>query len=111
MMNFAILSGDGTTVYSVTVGMHGGKVRASCTCRAGELGKLCKHQIGILSGEPDLLLTPSNEVRGELHNFATQIADTEYAELIAEILAAGVELREQKRRLDLAKRNLEKLLK
>lgn len=91
--------------------MHGGKVRASCTCRAGELRKLCKHQIGILSGQADLLMSPSNEIRGELHNLVTQIADTEYAELIAEMLAANAELKEQKKRLDRAKRNLEKLLK
>lgn len=110
-MNFEVLSSDGSTVYIVTVEMYNGKVRASCTCRAGELGKLCKHQIGILSGQTNFLVSPENEVKDELNRFVSQITDTECACFVAEILAADAELKEQKRRLDRAKRNLEKSLK
>jgi len=110
-MNFDVLSSDGSTVYSVSVGLDGGKVRASCTCRAGELGKLCKHQIGILSGQTGLLVSPNNEVKSELGKFVLEISDTECANYLAEILAADTEMKEQKRRLDRAKRNLEKTLK
>ena len=110
-MNFEVLSSDGSTVYSVTVGMNGGKVHASCTCRAGEIGKLCKHQIGILSGQADLLVSQDDEMKGELEKFVAQIADTECAGLVSEIREADAEMKEQKRRLDGAKKNLEKTLK
>ncbi|MHB1213376.1 MAG: SWIM zinc finger family protein [Thiobacillus sp.] len=110
-MYFEVLGSDGSTVYNVMVGVNGGKVRASCTCKAGELGKLCKHQIGILSGQADLLASPNNEVKGELNNLVTQIADTECANYVAEMLAADAEMNELKRRLGRAKRNLEKTLK
>ena len=110
-MDFDVLSSDGATVYHVTVGVSGGKVRASCTCRAGELGKLCKHKIGILSGRPDLLVSADNETTRELNRFVTQIADTECAVLVTEFLEADAELKEQKQRLDRAKRNLERILK
>lgn len=110
-MNFEVLGSDGSTVYIVTVEMNDGKVRASCTCRAGELGKLCKHQIGILSGQTDLLVSPNNEVKDELNKFVSQISDTECAGFVAEMFAADAELKEQKSRLDHAKRNLERALK
>jgi len=110
-MDFDVLSSDGFTVYSITVGTNEGKVWASCTCRAGALGKLCKHQIGILSGQTNLLVSPNNELKGELRKFVTQITDTDCADFLAEILAADAELKVQKRRLDRAKRNLEETLK
>lgn len=110
-MNFEVLSSDGSTVYSVTVGVNGGKVRASCTCRAGELGKLCKHLIGMLAGQTDLLVSHTNEVETELNNFVSEIADTECANYVAEMLVADAEMKEQKKRLDRAKRNLDKTLK
>jgi uncharacterized Zn finger protein len=110
-MDFDVLSSDGSTVYQVTVGTCDGKVRASCTCRAGTLGKLCRHQIGILVGQIDLLASPTNEVRTELNKFVSEIADTECAHYVTEMLAAETEMKEQKKRLDRAKRTLEKSLK
>lgn len=110
-MNFEVLSSDGSTAYNVTVGVNDGNVRASCTCRAGELGKLCKHQIGILSGQTVLLVSPDNEVTGELNKFVSEITDTECAKYVSEMLAADAEMAEQKKRRDRARRNLEKTLK
>jgi len=110
-MNFEVLSSDGATVYSVTVELNGKKVRASCTCKAGELGKLCRHQIGVLTGQINLLVSPNNEVQCELKKFVSDIADTDCANYVAEMLAADAEMKEQKKRLDRAKRNLEKTLK
>lgn len=110
-MKFEVLSSDGSTVYAVMVGESGGKVQTSCTCRAGELGKLCKHQIGMLSGKTDLLVSPNNVAREKLKEFVTQIANTECANYLDEMFAAEMEMKIQKKRLDNAKRNLEKTLK
>ena len=110
-MDFYVLSSDGLTVYNVTVEMTAGDVRASCTCKAGALGKLCKHQFGILACQTDLLASPDNEIKDELRRFVAKISDTACAGLVAEILAADAGIKEYKRRLDSAKKNLEKALR
>lgn len=110
-MNFEVLSSDGSTVYNVTVGIDRGRVRATCTCKAGALGKLCRHQIGVLSGQTDLLVSPNDDVRSELNKFVSEIADTECAIYLGEMFTADSEMKEQKRRLDRAKRNLENVLR
>lgn len=110
-MNFDVLSSDGATVYKVTVEVIGGDVRAACTCKAGALGKLCKHQFGILAGQTDLLASCDRDVTDELNRLVTKIADTACAGLVAEILAADAGMKAHKRRLDSAKKNLEKMLR
>jgi len=110
-INFEVLSSDGSTVYNVSVEMNRGKVRAACSCKAGEFGKLCKHQIEILSGQTGLLVSPNNEVKSELSKFVLEILDTDCANYLSEMLAADAEMKEQKKRLDSAKRKLEKTLK
>jgi len=110
-MHFDVLSSDGSTIYQVTVAVSGADVRASCTCRAGELGKLCRHQVGILLGRVGLLASPSRDATVGLERLVSEIAHTACANYVAEITAAEAELRAQKMRLDRAKRNLEKLLK
>lgn len=110
-MEFDVLSSDGSTVYNVTVEMTDGNVRASCTCKAGTLGKLCKHQFGILAGQSGLLASPDDDIRDELRRFVAKIADTACAGFVAEMLAADAGMKEHKRRLDAAKKNLEKKLR
>lgn len=110
-MEFDVLSSDGSAVYNVTVEITGGNVWASCTCKAGALGKLCKHQFGILAGQTGLLASPDNEIRDELREFVAKIADTACAGLVAEVLTADAGMKEHKRRLDTAKKNLEKTLR
>jgi len=110
-MNFEVLSSDGATVYNVTVEINGEMVRAACTCKAGQLGKLCRHKIGILSGKTDSLVSKSDDVNSELNKFVSDIGDTACASYLTEMLAADAEMKEQKKRLDRAKRNLGKVLK
>lgn len=109
--DFAVLSSDGSTFYVVSVERQGDKVLASCSCKAGEFGQLCKHQIRILSGQDDLLASSDEDARMKLRELVSQIADTECASYVAEYLSAVAGLDEQKRRRDRAKRNLEKTLK
>jgi uncharacterized Zn finger protein len=110
-MNFEVLGSDGSSVYVVSVERQGDKVLASCTCKAGEFGQLCKHQIGILSGQDDLLASSNEDVRMKLRELVSQITNTACASYVAEYLSAVAGLEEQKKRRDRAKRNLEKILK
>lgn len=110
-MDFEVLSSDGSSVYIVSVERLGDKVLATCTCKAGEYGQLCKHQIGILSGQDGFLASSDEDVRMKLNKFVSQIADTVCANYVAEYLSAVTGFEEQKKRRDRAKRNLEKTLK
>jgi uncharacterized Zn finger protein len=110
-MDFDVLSSDRSTLYVVTVDKQGDKVLASCTCKAGEFGQLCKHQIGILSGQDGLLMSSDEAARMKLRVFVMQIADTECASLVAEYQSAVAGLEEQKKRRERAKKSLEKTLK
>jgi uncharacterized Zn finger protein len=110
-VDFEVLSSDGSTIYVVSVERQGDKVLASCTCKAGDFGQLCKHQIGMLSGQDDLLASSDEKVRMRLREVVSQIADTECASYVTEYLSAVAGLDEQKKRRDRAKRNLEKTLK
>lgn len=110
-MDFEVLSSDGLSIYVVTVQKSGDNVLATCTCKAGEFGQLCKHQIGILSGQDDGLASSDQSVRMRLNELISQIADTECANHVAEYLLAVDGFEKQKKRRDRAKRNLEKTLK
>lgn len=110
-MDFEVLSSDGSSVYVVSVERQGDKVLAACTCKAGKFGQLCKHQIGILSGQDDLLASSDEDLRMKLKELVSQIADTACASYVAEYLSAVAGLDEQKKRRDRAKRNLERTLK
>ena len=109
-MDFKVLSSDESTIYIVSVDRQGDKVLASCTCKSGQFGQLCKHQIGILSGQDDFLASSDEVLRMKLNELVLQISCTECAKYIAEYLSAVAGFAEQKKRRDRAKRNLEKAL-
>ena len=110
-VNFKVLSSDGSTVYIVSVDRQGDKVLATCTCQAGKHGKLCKHKIGILSGQNDLLVLSDEDARMKLNELVSEISDTACASCIDEYCLAISECEKQKKRLERAKKDLEKTLK
>jgi uncharacterized Zn finger protein len=110
-MDFKVLSSDGSTVYVVSVDRQGDNVLSACTCKASEYGQLCKHKIGILSGQDGLLESSDGDARVKLNELVSQIADTECANYVAEYLSSVAGFEEQKKRRDRAKKNLEKTLK
>lgn len=42
-------SSDGETNYSVIIVADDGELIVSCNCKAGALGKLCKHKVGVIN--------------------------------------------------------------
>lgn len=46
------LQGSVPTPFLVIFGRSGNALSATCTCNAGLLGKLCKHRLGLLKGDP-----------------------------------------------------------
>ncbi len=108
--SFRVLGSDGLTEYVVSVKKQNGRILATCTCSAGIFGKLCKHKISMLSGQEDLLVLPNDETRKLLGELILEVRDTECANHLAEIHLVTAELEKQKKRLDRAKKSLEKSL-
>ena len=109
-VDFKVLSSDGSTEYVVSVEKRDEQVLASCNCKAGESGQLCKHLNGILSGQDDVLAVADKEGRAKLIELTALISDTDCSRDVAEYHAAVAGVEKQKKRLARAKRSLEKTL-
>ena len=48
-------SSDGTKAYEVTFDRDQGNIRITCTCPAGEIGKVCRHRLAFLRGDERML--------------------------------------------------------
>ncbi|EHD21291.1 MULTISPECIES: SWIM zinc finger family protein [Brenneria] len=45
-------SSDGSDLYDVVVSDDAGKLRIKCSCRAGEIGNMCKHRVALIMNKP-----------------------------------------------------------
>lgn len=110
-MEYQVPSSDGSSMYVVTINKIGNAITSSCSCKAGMFGQLCKHQIGILSGDDSCLLPSDSSGHEMLKALIAEIAGTECAAQLNEYLGAQAAIEEQKKRRDRAKKNLERILK
>lgn len=51
------IQGSGPAPFMVRFRRAGDHLYATCTCNAGLLGKLCKHRLGLMKGEPAGILS------------------------------------------------------
>ncbi len=61
MLQYQILSSNGSSVYKVSVEGKGKDLKAFCTCPAGKKGgKCCKHRSGLLNKDTANIVEPSD---------------------------------------------------
>ncbi len=53
------VQGSAPEPYKVTFKKDGSNLNASCTCKAGENGKYCKHRFNILKGTSEGIVSPN----------------------------------------------------
>jgi uncharacterized Zn finger protein len=51
-----LVQGSETEPYRVMFRKEGSNFTATCTCRGGEMGQVCKHRTNLLKGETDSLV-------------------------------------------------------
>lgn len=100
-------SGQGT--YEVDFDFDREGLRVSCNCQAGRLGKSCKHKIGFLRGQADLLANQDQLVG--LERVKRLLENTDFPNLLSELDKCEVEVEIAKRNLSTIKELLEKKLK
>lgn len=107
---FDVLSSDGVTNYLVSVRANQERLVVTCNCKAGVLGKLCKHKVAVVSAnllDTDSETTPPTLVaRGarELLNRSSLGA------AFQQYLDAEAQFERAKRAFDLEKKSVESLM-
>lgn len=56
-----LIQGSSPNPFRVCFRREGETLSATCTCNAGVLGKLCKHRLGLMKGDPFGLVGGSTE--------------------------------------------------
>ena len=62
------IQGSHPSPYEVTFTRTEEHLSATCTCNAGQLGKLCKHRLGLLKGESQNLASPNAQDIPRIHD-------------------------------------------
>ena len=103
-----VRSSDGKGAYPVRFQLGEGDVVAVCGCRAGAFGRICKHLIGLLRGEADLLLDSAQ--LSSLEELQVFVRTTRIGILLDELAAAENALNVARGRVEKAKKALEHLV-
>lgn len=99
------LSSDGVTSYRVVFHLENGKLLIDCSCPAGEMGKLCRHKLGLLAGDSKMLSSPKQQ--SELEEVQLWIRETRFPKLASQLKETEKELARIKKKLSQLKREIE----
>lgn len=89
--NFEVIGSKGD-LYQVYFSDESGEPKAGCTCRAGEMGQLCKHVLGIIDDDAD--------VYNMLANHGTLDIYQEYLDLLEQSEAIKKEAKTLKKKFE-----------
>ena len=100
-----LVQGSSIEPYEVIFSKDGDEIYVTCTCQAAEMGKHCKHRIGILDGDTKNIVSDNeNEVaivRSWLEGSLLKLAYNAYKKAEANEAAAKKRLTHAKNRLAL----------
>ena len=95
--------------YTVSFVYDKGKISGSCNCQAGLYGKLCKHLIGLASGDDSLLYDVSQ--RSEFETVLEVVESTELQHTLSIYNKAKKEMEEAKEKVNRTKSIIANTLK
>ncbi len=64
-----LVKGSEPVPYIVKFSKIGGKLKATCSCRAGIMGQLCKHRLSILAGDSTSIVSDNRNDVSNIQNF------------------------------------------
>jgi hypothetical protein len=102
MITFDI-QGSAAQPYHTTFIKDGEKITATCTCPAGQFGRLCKHRTGLLAGDASAVVSDNAD---QVNTVTEWIIGTETASNIAKLREAEKVMSKAKRELTKAKKAL-----
>lgn len=100
---------SGSVPYLVVFTHSENGLSATCNCKAGIFGKLCKHKLALLQGDASMLSDPTEDQK--LYELSALVLKTSYPKFLSEIHQAELAQIKAKKTLDQSKKLLEKALK
>jgi hypothetical protein len=102
-------SSDGDDMYLVSFRRRGTRLSLSCTCGSGKYGKLCKHKLGLISGEnfPSVF----DDDLHQLDIISKMVEGSILLSRLAEYRIAKSRAEEAKTELELSKARLERAMR
>lgn len=107
--SFRVRSSDGVTSYLVSVEKTKNGIALYCDCPAGNLEKLCKHKLAIVTGDEKILFNPGE--KDSLKQICEWIGQSQYPQLMRDLHDSEKVERDAKHRVALAKKRLESAMK
>lgn len=105
-LNFAV-QGSADEPYLVTFRRDGDNLTATCSCRAGELGQLCKHRVQLINGDVSDLVSDNEP---EVDEIAGLIAGTGVSAALDALRAAEQAEKDAKREVANRKKALARVM-
>jgi len=83
-----LVQGSQSLPYQVIFKKTGKNLNASCGCRAGIMGQLCKHRLSILNGDNSAVVSDNVD---QVEEVALWLMESNVAEAISEIISLETE--------------------
>jgi hypothetical protein len=99
-------SSDPGKYYVVDFIKKNGLLRVACSCRAGELGQMCKHKAALLRGDASMLFDPGDDV--DLLQAWQAVNETVIPTKLAELDRSLAKIEKEKKRLSADSKGLKK---
>jgi hypothetical protein len=102
-----LVQGSDPVPYTVSFKKTDNDLRASCSCRAGKNGLLCKHRLSILNGDKNAVVSKNSDQVAEI---ASWLAGSKVAEAISTVTSLEAEKKSIEEKLKQAKKLVAKAL-
>jgi len=102
-----LVQGSEPLPYKVLFKKSGEKLNATCTCRAGQMGQLCKHRLSILNGDKSAVVSENTDQVAEVTSW---LEGSNVAEAISEVVSLEAEKKRIEGKLKIAKKLVAKAL-
>jgi uncharacterized Zn finger protein len=102
-----LVQGSETIPYKVVFRKNGTDLRATCSCRAGVMGQLCKHRLAILDADKSAIVGENGD---QVTEVASWLKGSNIAESVSEVVTLEAEKKIIEEKIKRAKKLLAKAL-
>jgi hypothetical protein len=102
-----LVQGSDPNPYKVTFIKDQDDIKATCTCKAGIIGILCKHRLSLLDGDKSALVSDNSD---QLLDVASWLSGSNLAAAISEVVCLESEKKKIEAKIKRAKKIISDLL-
>ena len=91
--------GSYTVTFALTFTLRGEELSIKCSCKAGQMGQVCKHVHGLILGDDSMLYDPAD--KGKLPEIARMVSKSDLLPTLKEL---NLELEEIEKKMEALQR-------